>query len=73
MNKFKHRIELISKLHQNVDGVMKSIQKFDILDELGEDGWRLVSTFMLGHLIYGCFEKELDKNTIIVTSSKEVD
>jgi len=57
--KYEYRVEIISKFdNTRSDNTKFDIcHKIDILNNLGKEGWELVSSSTMGEVIYGYFKR----------------
>jgi hypothetical protein len=56
-NKFEYRFEIVTK-YNNTTFNVENCDK--LVKELGEQGWELVSTCLIGQIVYGYFKKKIE-------------
>jgi len=55
--KFEYKFQIVTR-YNNETFQVECNQK--LLDELGQQGWDLISTTLVGQIIYGFFKKQVD-------------
>jgi len=54
---FEYKFEILTKYNNTTFNVENNIK---LLSELGSQGWELVSTCLIGQIVYGYFKKKIE-------------